>query len=121
MNLIMPPRLVILVLNFSHLGIDFESYKMVDGVDIGKQIHTFEDHVSVIEKYGIAYNGSHIISILLNKLPPFGIGFTNALRHKIDSLDLMGVYNNIGTEEGNRLFFKGIDFHKGRACWIEYI
>lgn len=52
------------------------------------------------------------MSILLNKLPSFWSGFTNGLRHMIDSLDLVGIYNTIRIVETNRFISKGVDSHK---------
>lgn len=42
----------------SHLSIEFENYKMVEEIDMGEHIHTFQDYVSVIKKYGTIYNES---------------------------------------------------------------
>ena len=79
------------------------------------QIHTFQDYLSVIKKCNTIYNESHIISILLNKLPPSWSSFANGLRHRIDSLDLMGVYITMRIEKAYQTFSKSVDPCKGRV------
>ena len=74
---------------------------MVDRVNIGKQIHTFQDHLGAIEKCIMIYNETHIIFIFLNKLSPSWTSFASAFRYKIDYLDLKGHYNTIRIEERN--------------------
>lgn len=104
----------------SHLSIEFENYKMVHGVHKGEQIHTFQDYLSAVEKCGTVYNDSHIVSILLKKLPPSWSDFANGFTHKIDSLDRMGVYNTIIIKEANQTFIKSVDPHKDQIYSIEH-
>lgn len=73
---------------------------------MGKQIHTFQDYLSVVEKSGTVCNQSYIIFILLNKLSPSWISFASTLRHKINSLNLMGVYKTIRIKEETKSFLK---------------
>lgn len=61
------------VTKINHFSIEFENYNMVDGDNMGKQIHSFKDYYNSIEKCGTIYNKSHIISILLNNSHLLGL------------------------------------------------
>ena len=71
---------------------------MVSGV-------TFRIMIISIEMYGINHTKSLIISILLNN-PSSWTSIANTLRHKVNSLDLIGVYNTVRMRRKTESFLK---------------